>query len=328
VQSFVIDALNGVSYGLLLFMLSAGLTLIFSMLGVLNFAHASFYMLGAYVGFSVAARAGFWWALIVAPLVVGLMGAALERWLLRRVRPHGHLAELLLTFGAAYLIGEGVKLVWGLQPLSAPVPRALDGSLIDVYGLAFSRYRAFMMAVAIAMLAMLYAVLRVSKAGLVVRAALTHPQAVEALGHDVPRVFTCVFAAGTGLAALAGVIGAPLFVVEPAMADSVGSIVFVVVVVGGLGSLGGALAASLIIGCLQTFAVSTDISLGDLASALTGPLTGVSTGASTGDAERALPPAWSALTLAQLAPLVPYVLLVAMLAVRSRGLFGQRDDDA
>ncbi|SDG96894.1 amino acid/amide ABC transporter membrane protein 1, HAAT family (TC 3.A.1.4.-) [Paraburkholderia steynii] len=311
-QSFVIDVLNGVSYGLLLFMLSAGLTLIFSMLGVLNFAHASFYMLGGYVGFSVAARAGFWWALIVAPLVVGLMGAALERWLLRRVRPHGHLAELLLTFGAAYLIGEGVKLVWGLQALSATVPTALDGPLLDVYGVAFSRYRAFMMAVAIAMLVVLHAVLRVSKAGLIVRAALTHPHAVEALGHDVPRVFTGVFAAGTALAALAGVIGAPLFVLEPAMAESVGSIVFVVVVIGGLGSLGGALVASLVIGCVQTFAVATDIPLGEL----------------FGDFDNALPAAWSALTLAQLAPLVPYLLLVAMLAVRSRGFFGQRDDDA
>ncbi|MGB8420477.1 branched-chain amino acid ABC transporter permease, partial [Paraburkholderia sp.] len=194
-QSFVINLLNGVSYGLLLFMLSAGLTLIFSMLGVLNFAHASFYMLGAYVGFSVAAHAGFWSALVIAPLIVGLIGAALERWLLRRVRVHGHLPELLLTFGAAYLLGELVKLGWGLSPLSATVPAALDGPLFTVYGAAFARYRAFMMVVSLAMLAVLYAVLRVSKAGLIVRAALTHASAVEALGHNVPRVFTGVFAA-------------------------------------------------------------------------------------------------------------------------------------
>jgi branched-chain amino acid transport system permease protein len=240
VQSFVINLLNGISFGLLLFMLSAGLTLIFSMLGVLNFAHASFYMLGAYVGYSVAARFGFWAALVIAPLVVGLIGAALERWLLRRVRSHGHLAELLLTFGAAYVLGELVKLGWGLSPLGASVPAVLDGPLFTLYGATFARYRAFMMA--------LYAVLRVSKAGLVVRAALTHASAVEALGHNVPRVFTGVFAAGTALAALAGVIGAPLSVIEPSMAESLGSIVFVVVVIGGLGSLGGALAASLLIG--------------------------------------------------------------------------------
>ncbi|MGH8779271.1 branched-chain amino acid ABC transporter permease [Paraburkholderia sp.] len=310
-QSLAINLLNGVSYGLLLFMLSAGLTLIFSMLGVLNFAHASFYMLGAYVGVTIAAKTGFWGALVLAPLAVGLAGAAFERVLLRRVRPHGHLAELLLTFGAAYLIGETVKLAWGLQALAAPVPHALDGALFTFDGAAFPRYRAFMMAVSLAMLAVLYAVLRVSKTGLIVRAALTHPEAVEALGHDVPRVFTCVFAAGTALAALAGVIGAPLFVIEPAMAESVGSIVFVVVVIGGLGSLGGALAASLLIGCVQTFAVASDVSLGDIAATLGQPMSS----------------AWGALTLAQLAPLIPYVLLVAMLALRPRGLFGRYNDD-
>src|SRR3954462_11081919 len=161
-EFFTNSLLNGISYGLLLFMLSAGLTLIFSMLGVLNFAHASFYMLGAFVGFWVATRAGFWSALVIAPCVVGLLGAALERWLLRRVRAHGHLPDLLLTFGAADLLGELVKLGWGLNPLSATVPPALDGPLLTLYGAAFSRYRAFMMAVSLAMLAMLYAVLRVS----------------------------------------------------------------------------------------------------------------------------------------------------------------------
>ena len=311
-QSFIVTVLNGVSYGLLLFMLSAGLTLIFSMLGVLNFAHASFYMLGAYVGFSVAARAGFWSALVVAPLVVGMIGAALERWLLRRVRGHGHLPELLLTFGAAYLLGELVKLGWGLGPLSARIPAVLDGPLFSLYGAVFTRYRAFTMAVSLAMLAALVAMLRVSKTGLIVRAALTHPEAVEALGHDVPRVFTGVFAAGTALAALAGVIGAPLFVIEPAMAESLGSIVFVVVVIGGLGSLSGALVASLLVGCIETLAVASDVSLGDVVS----------------PAGAVLPPAWDALTLAQLAPLLPYLLLVAVLAMRPRGLFGRRDDHA
>ncbi|NML29653.1 branched-chain amino acid ABC transporter permease [Paraburkholderia antibiotica] len=309
-QSLIITLLNGLSFGLLLFMLSAGLTLIFSMLGVLNFAHASFYMLGAYVGFSVAAHAGFWAALVFAPLVVGLIGAALERWLLRRLRGHGHLPELLLTFGAAYLLGELVKLGWGLGPLSMRIPAVLDGLLFSLYGAVFTRYRAFMMVVSLAMLAVLAALLRVSKTGLIVRAALTHPQAVEALGHDVPRVFTGVFAVGTALAALAGVIGAPLFVIEPAMAESLGSIVFVVVVIGGLGSLGGALAASLLVGCVQTLAVSSDIALGDLVSFVGAPL----------------PPEWDALTLAQLAPLLPYLLLVAVLVLRPHGLFGRRDD--
>ncbi|EAY69102.1 inner-membrane translocator, partial [Burkholderia dolosa AU0158] len=142
-HTFALDAFNGLSYGLLLFMLSAGLTLIFSVQGVLNFAHASFYMLGAYVGYGIAARAGFWCALVFAPLAVGLIGAGCERWLLRRVQARGHTSELLLTFGLAYLIGEGAKLVWGLAPLPAPVPcvvrRARRSSAFDV---ALPRYPA------------------------------------------------------------------------------------------------------------------------------------------------------------------------------------------
>ncbi|MDR3099455.1 MAG: branched-chain amino acid ABC transporter permease [Paraburkholderia sp.] len=326
-QAFLIDMLNGASYGLLLFMLSAGLTLIFSMLGVLNFAHASFYMLGAYLGVTLGGTLGFGWALVLAPCCAGLAGAAFECMLLRRTHaaragmaggtgnpgnPGNPLNALLLTFGAALAIGELVKLVWGLQPLAASVPAWLDGALFRFGGAAFSRYRAFAMFVALAMLGAIHVALRVSQTGLVVRAALTHRAAVEALGHDVPRVQTMVFALGTALAALAGVVAAPLFVVEPAMAESVGSIVFVVVVTGGLGSLSGAFVASLAVGLLQTFAVSSDVSLGGLAAHL----------------GMTLAPAWRGLTLAQIAPLLPYLLLVAMLAVRPQGLFGQRGEDA
>lgn len=311
-QAFAVATLNGVSYGLLLFMLSAGLTLIFSMLGVLNFAHASFYMLGAYLGYSIAAHEGLGAALIVAPLVMGWAGAAVERTLLRRARANGPLHELLLTFGLAYLLAELVKLVWGLGSLSIALPALLDGPLIEFGGATFSRYRAFMMAVSIATLAAVYLLLRTSRTGLVLRAALTHAHAVEALGHDVARIGTLVFAVGTALAALAGVIGAPLAVVEPGMAEAVGSIVFVVVIVGGLGSLGGAFAASLLIGCVQTWAVGSTASLGTLVD-----WAGVR-----------LPPEWAALAMSQVAPLIPYVLLVAMLACRPRGLLGRREDDA
>jgi branched-chain amino acid transport system permease protein len=301
VQWFAINLLNGVSVGLLLFMLSAGLTLIFSMLGVLNFAHASFYMLGAYVGYALAAHGGFWFALLVSPVIVGMLGALFERTLLRRIKLRGALAELLLTFGAAYLLAEVVKLVWGLAPLNAVIPASLDGTLFTLYGAAFPRYRAFMMGISIAMLLVLWAVLRISRTGLVVRAALTHSVTVETLGHNVAQVFTLVFGVGTALAAMAGVIGAPLFVIEPAMADNIGPIVFVVVVVGGMGSLGGALVASLLIGILQTFAVGSTLSLGRLAAF----------------AGAQLPPGWSALSVAQVAPVLPYVVLVAMLALRT-----------
>ncbi len=311
VHAFALQAFNGLSYGLLLFMLSAGLTLIFSVQGVLNFAHASFYMLGAYVGYGIAARAGFWSALVLAPLAVGLLGAGCERWLLRRVQARGgHTSELLLTFGLACLIGEGAKLLWGLAPLPAPVPPLFDGAPVNVFGLALPRYRLFMMAMSAAMLVALGALLRASRIGLVVRAALTHRAAVEALGYDVPRVMTGLFGAGTALAALAGVIGAPLAVIEPALAETVGSVVFAVVVIGGLGSLGGAFVASLAVGFAQTFAASSDTSLRDFAQ-----WAGV-----------ALPDSVAAVSIAQLAPLVPYLLLVAVLVARPRGLFGERVD--
>jgi branched-chain amino acid transport system permease protein len=310
-HAFALEAFNGLSYGLLLFMLSAGLTLIFSVQGVLNFAHASFYMLGAYVGYSIAARVGFWPALVLAPLAVGLLGAGCERWLLRRVQARGgHTSELLLTFGLAYLIGEAAKLLWGLAPLPAPVPPLLDGAPVSAFGVALPRYRLFMMAMSAAMLIALGVLLRASRIGLVVRAALTHRAAVEALGYDVPRVMTGLFGAGTALAALAGVIGAPLAVIEPALAETVGSVVFAIVVIGGLGSLGGAFVASLAVGFAQTCAASSDTSLRDLAH-----WAGV-----------ALPDGVAAVSLAQLAPLVPYLLLVAVLAVRPRGLFGERVD--
>lgn len=308
--TLIVDVMNGVSYGLLLFMLSSGLTLIFSFLGVLNVAHASFYMLGAYVGTAIGVHWGFGAAIVAAPVVVGAAGALVERLLLRRVRAQGSLGELLLTFGLAYCLGEAVKLLWGPGTLAAPVPAILDAPLIVLDAATFSRYRAFVMATALVMLGLLYAVLHLSRTGLVLRAALGARQAVEALGHDVPRIGTLVFALGTGLAALAGVVGAPLFVVEPGMAESMGSIVFVVVIVGGLGSVGGALAASLAIGCLQTFAAASHWRLGALASAAGLPL----------------PPQWGALTLAQLAPLVPYLLLVATLACRPRGIAGTRGD--
>ncbi|MDP3189986.1 branched-chain amino acid ABC transporter permease [Rhodoferax sp.] len=284
---FTISLLNGLSYGLLLFLLSSGLTLIFSMMGVLNFAHASFYMLGAYFGYSVSAWLGFWPALVLAPLIVGGLGALFERFLLRRVHRFGHVAELLMTFGLSYLILEVVQLVWGRSSVDYRVPVALDGPLLTLFGIQFPAYRAFMMGVAVGMLAALWLLLRHTRVGLVIQAALTHPGMVEALGHNVPRVFMWVFGGGCALAGLAGVLGGNAFVTEPGMAAALGGIVFVVVVVGGVGSLGGAFLASLLIGLMQTFAVGLDVSV---------------------------------------APILPYLLMVLVLVFRPRGLAGARGD--
>jgi len=314
VEFTVISLLNGLSYGLLLFMLSSGLTLIFSMMGVLNFAHASFYMIGAYLGFAISKTVGFWPALVLAPLIVGLAGAAVERIGLRAVHKHGHVSELLFTFGLSYVMVELVQLIWGRAAVPYPIPAELDGPLFTLYALAFPMYRAFMMLVALLMLLVIWLLLTHTRIGLVIQAALTHPETVEALGHNVPRVFMLVFGGGCALAGLAGVIGGNAFVTEPAMAATVGSIIFVVVVVGGMGSLAGALLASILIGMIQTFAVALDWSV---LSAL----------AKVGLSVSPEFPVYRLLsiTLAEVAPILPYMLLVLMLIFRPKGLLGTRE---
>jgi branched-chain amino acid transport system permease protein len=314
-EFFTISLLNGVSYGLLLFMLSAGLTLIFSMMGVLNFAHASFYMLGAYLAFQVSEWTNFWVAFLIAPILVALLGGLFERTVLRKTHKFGHVAELLVTFGLSFVVLEIVQLIWGRTPVDYKVPAALDGSLFKLYSSSFPAYRGFMMLVAIGMLGSLYLVLKKTRIGLVIQAALTHPETTEALGHNVPKVFALVFAGGCALAGLAGVIGGNAFITDPGMAQAVGAIIFVVVVVGGMGSLAGALIASLFIGVMQTFAVGLDWSfigaLQSLGVAVTPETFGY--------------PVWK-LKLSQVAPILPYLLLVVMLVVRPKGIMGTRDE--
>ena len=309
-----VSLLNGVVYGLLLFMLTSGLTLIFSMMGVLNFAHASVFMLGAYFSYQLGRWIGFWPALVIAPLLCGLVGAAIERYGLRHVHRRGHVAEILFTFGLAYVIEELVTMIWGRNAVANSVPRVIDFPLFELFGTTFPAYKGLMMAISVAMFVFLYASLKKTRIGLIIRAALTHPQMVGALGHDVPGVFVLVFAIGSALAGLAGVIGGFMFLTQPTLAHAIGPIVFVVVVVGGLGSLAGALLASMLIGILQTFAVAVDYSLLDLFRAF-----GIAVG-------RASPLYdFYSIKLATAAPIVPYLLLVLMLIVRPRGLLGTRD---
>ena len=314
-EFFVISMLNGVSYGLLLFMLSSGLTLIFSMMGVLNFAHTSFYMLGAYFAYTISQVVGFWPALLVAPIVVGILGATFERFSLRRVHKFGHVPELLVTFGLSYLILELVQLLWGRSTVPYALPTQLQGPLFTLYGTQFPKSRSFIMLVALVMLASVWLLLTRTRIGLVIQAALKNPEMVEALGHNVPGVFMLVFGGGAALAGLAGVIGGNTYITEPAMAASVGSIIFVVVVVGGMGSLAGAFLASLLIGVLQTFAVALDYSMVHLFQLVGITVTDQTFGY----------PLWK-LTISQVAPILPYLLLVLILIFRPKGLLGTRED--
>jgi len=314
-EFFLVSLLNGISYGLLLFMLTSGLTIVFSLMGVLNFAHASFYMLGAYFAYQTSKWIGFWPALAIAPLAVGAIGMMVERFGLRTVHRYGHVAELLFTFGLAYLIEEAVHLVWGRSSVDYRVPPELDGTLFTIYGSAYPTYRGFMTLIAIGMLVAIWVTLTRTRIGLIIQAALTHPQMVEALGHNVPRVFMLVFGGGAALAGLAGVIGGNAFITEPGMAAALGSIVFVVVVVGGMGSLVGAFVASLAIGIIQTFSVALDYSLLDLLARL-----------GAAPARGTLLFEFAKLTIAQAAPVIPFLLMVLMLIFRPKGLMGTRAD--
>src|SRR5690606_1342446 len=237
-------------------------TLIFSMMGVLNFAHTSFYMLGAYFAYTISGAIGFWPALVIAPLAIGALGALFERYSLRRVHKYGHVPELLVTFGLSYLILELVQLVWGRSTVPYGLPEQLQGPLFTIYGTQFPKSRSFIMLVALLMLVSVWLLLTRTRIGLVIQAALKHPDMVEALGHNVPRVFMLVFGGGAALAGLAGVIGGNTYVTEPAMAASVGSFMFVGVVVGGMCTLGAAFLPSLLVGIVQTSAVSLDYSAG------------------------------------------------------------------
>jgi branched-chain amino acid transport system permease protein len=313
-EVLLVSLLNGLVYGMLLFMLASGLTLIFSMMGVLNFAHASVYMLGAYFAYDISRHVGFWPALVLAPVLCGAVGALIEMYGLRRVHRNGHIAELLFTFGLAFIIDKAVQMAWGLLPVAYRVPPVLDHPLFTIYGTNFHAYRGFMLLISALMFCAIWLMLTRTRLGLVIQAALTHPEMVGALGHNVPRVFTTVFAGGSALAGLAGVIGGNYLVTEPSMAFTMGPIVFVVVVFGGLGSLAGCFIASLIMGFVQTFAVVFDVSLANVLA-----LVGIKVTEASWFGEVLTIP------LPRIGALLPYVMLVLILLFKPRGLMGTRD---
>ena len=312
---FIFATLNGVVTGLLLFMLAAGLTLIFSMMGVLNFAHASFYMLGAYFAYSISLYLGFWMGLLLAPIIVGVLGALVERYALRKVHQSGHVAELVFTFGLAFLIEELVQFFWGRDTKNYQSPEILDFALFTLFGQEFSAYRGFMLAISVGIFIGLYFVLTRSRIGIIIQAAITHPNTVANLGHNVPLIFMGVFGVGTALAAVAGVIAGPVLTTFPGMAVVLGSIVFVIVVIGGLGSLAGAFVASLLIGLLQSYAIASDVGVQDLLN-----LFGIDFAY-----DHPLADLWS-LTLPQIAPILPFLLLILVLMFRPSGLMGKREE--
>ena len=251
-EVIVQQALNGISFGALLFILAAGLSLIFGMMDVVNLAHGAFYMLGAYVTLAIVQRTGqFYLALFVAPAVVGLLGLILEPLLLRRLRGR-HLDQVLLTIGVSLVIADLLGLTFGREIHSIPLPAGLDRST-QIFGGDYPVYRLFVIGFSIALAGALAVIHRRTRLGALIRAGVDDAQMLDALGVDIDRLFSRTFASGAALAGLAGVIAAPVFGIFPGM--DVDALIYslIVVVVGGLGTLSGAVAGAGLVGPADTF---------------------------------------------------------------------------
>ena len=284
---YLSQAIHGLTYGMLLFLVASGLTLIFGMMGVLNIAHASFFMLAAYLSYEMLVRVGnFWFGLLVAPLAVAILGVLMQRFLLARVQAHGlgHIGELLLTFGIALLISAAVKMLWGTDSLVIPIPDSLKG-VVTVGGIQYPIYRLFVVGLSFAILGLLAWLVFKTRLGTILRAAVSDAEMVSALGINMRLISSLVFGIGTWMAGVAGVAAAPLLTVYPGMAEQMSLDAFVVVVVGGLGSLQWAFIVSLVLGELNAYGIQF---------------------------------------IPRLAPVLTFALMAIVLAVRPTGLFGER----
>ncbi len=283
---YITQGIHGLVYGMVLFLVASGLNIIFGMMGILNLAHAAFFMLSAYFSYQVLTTTGnFWVALIVAPVVTAFFGIILERFFLRKVHASGHIGELILTMGISLIILAAVKIFWGTENLPVKVPPLLDG-LVYFWGMDYPIYRLFVIGMAVLVLAIMLVLLYKSRLGKIVRAAVTDADMVNALGVNIPVVFMFIFGIGTWLAGVAAVVIAPILTVFPGLADQVGMDAFIVVVTGGFGSLLGAFIVSIIFGLLSSYGVQF---------------------------------------LSQLAPVLMFGFMAVVLTIRPMGFFGERE---
>ena len=251
---FVEFLLNGLVLGALYVLMALGLSIIFGMIGVINFAHGALFTLGAYAAFQVKDALGFAGALIVAPVLVGLFGMLIEATLLRRLYLQDPLQGLLLTFGLAMVLEQGIRLVWGLSPKAFNMPPVFAGAL-TLGPLTYSKYRSFILVSVILLIVGLMLFLQKTPIGTIVRAGSRDPMMVRLLGISLTPVLTLVFGLGAAFAAIAGVLSAPLAGVQPAMGVNVGTAAFVVVTIGGLGSFWGAIISGLLVGQVVSLSI-------------------------------------------------------------------------
>ena len=282
---FLIQVLNGVQYGLLLFLVASGLTLIFGIMGIINLAHGSFYMLGAYLAFSLIGMLGNFWLALLAGILLSLAFGMILEWLVMRLLyRRDHLYQVLLTYGLILVFEELRSLLWGDDVHGVPVPAALDFSIPLTDTLSYQVYRLAMSAICLAIGFGMYWLIQRTRLGMMIRAGSVNRDMVQSLGINIGLVYRLVFALGLALAALAGMLAAPVSSVYPGMGNQVLIISFVVVVIGGIGSVKGALVAALAIGLADTFG-------------------------------KVLAP--------QIAGMVVYLLMAAVLLWRPQGIFGR-----
>jgi branched-subunit amino acid ABC-type transport system permease component len=249
----IVQGLNGIAYGLLLFLLAAGLSLIFGMMDVVNLAHGSFFMLGAYIGYSASrASHNFWLALVIAPIAVGILGVAIEVALLKRLYRRPLLDQVILTFGLSFMAAELVKIIWGNNELVLPPPDIFAGP-VNIVGNTYPVYRLFVIAISLLIALGLWLTERRTRLGAIIRAGVADRQMAAGLGVNIGAVFTGVFAFGAALAAFGGVVAGPVLSLFPGLDAQVLINALIVVVVGGMGSLTGAFWGGLLIGIAVTF---------------------------------------------------------------------------
>lgn len=280
----MVQVLNGLAFGVLLLILASGLAMIFGLRGIINFAHGALYMLAAYIGLTVSTATSFWVALVVTPVGLGLLGVLLDRYGVRYLSSRGYLDFILLTFGLTFVVTGVVQTAWGTQPRAMTPPALLTGST-TILGSSYPIYRLFVIVVGLAVAGGLLLWLRRSRIGLHIRASSTHRDVAAVVGIDVNRVSATVVGIGAGLAGLAGALAGPYLSLSPNMGVEILILTFIVVVVGGLGSMGGAMIAALALGLLNSF---------------------------------------SSVYLPDFAPYVPYALMLVVLLIRPTGIAGTR----
>ena len=300
---FIIQILNGLQFGVLLFLIAAGLTLVFGVMDFINLAHGVQYMLGAYLAVMFYTMTGSFVAALILALAAALaLGLLLEFTVFRHLYERDHLEQVIATFGIILFLNQGVKVVWGAAPLSLPIPELLSGTVTISPGILYPVWRLAIIGSGLAVALVLYLLVSKTRVGMLVRAGATHARIVSALGVDIRRLFMIVFGFGTMLAAFAGVMIAPILSVEPGMGDSVLILAFVVIVIGGIGSMRGAFIAALLIGLVDTLGRSFSIDILRLI----------------------MPPSPARTVGPAIASMLIYVLMALVLYFRPAGLFPAR----